>query len=485
MAGKGVSATHSLYDTFAPKWKRARDCAGGEDAIHLSGTLYLPQLKKEDNEDYRARVKRSDFFNGTARTIAGLGGMAFRKEPTVEVPAAIEPYLEDVTMAGVSMNTFAMQALDEILEVGRMGVLVDFAAMPENVAPLTVAAAQQLGLRPTLQLYTTENIINWQFGRVANQWTLIKAVLHECAVVPGDDEFTTKEEDRWRVLDLDKSGFYRQRLFKKDKGGADEQIGGDIYPLMQGKELDRIPFVILGPDGRGDEIDEPPLLDLMNANIALYQINADYRHGLHFTGLPTPIVSGYVPEKDGETFYIGSTSAWVFPDPNAKATYLEFSGKGLDSLKAAIDDKKQEMAMLGARMIADETSKARETLGATQIKRQGENGMLSRIALALSEGLEQALEIFCAWAGYPGDVTFQLNRDFEPTLIDAPTLTALTASLQAGAISQQEFFDLLQRGDMVEADMDFETHQEQVAANPAVAKPVKPGPTNENEGLAA
>jgi hypothetical protein len=485
MAGKGVSTTHPLYDQFAPKWKRARDCAGGEDAIHLSGSLYLPRLKKEDNEDYAARIKRSDFFNGTARTIDGLGGMAFRKEPTVEVPAGIEAYLEDVTMAGVSMNTFAMHALDEILKVGRMGVLVDFAAMPENVTALTVAAAQKLGLRPTLQLYTAENIINWQFGRVANQWTLIKAVLHECAVVPGDDEFTTNEEDRWRVLDLDGEGFYRQRLFRKVKE-MDEQIGGDIYPLMQGKKLDRIPFVILGPNGRGDELDEPPLLDLINANIALYQINADYRHGLHFTGLPTPIVSGYVPEKDGEEFYIGSTSAWVFPDPNAKATYLEFSGKGLDSLKAAIDDKKQEMAMLGARMIADETSKARETLGATQIKRQGENGMLSRIALALSEGLEQALEIFAAWAGQAADVVFQINRDFQPTLVDAPTLTALTASLQAGAISQQEFFDLLQRGDMIDASMSFEEHQEQVASNPPPAPaPVKPGSTNENEGMAA
>ena len=475
MAGTGVSATHPAYDAFTPKWKRARDCAGGEDAIHQSGTIYLPRLKKEDNEDYVARIKRSDFFNGTARTIDGLGGMAFRKEPTVEVPAGIEPYLEDVTMGGVSMNTFAMKCLDEILTVGRLGVLVDFAAMPENVAPLTVAAAAQLGLRPTLQLYTAENITNWKFGSIANQWTLTKVVLKECVQVPKD-EFTSEDVDQWRVLDLDESGFYRQRLFRKDKGGRDEQIGGDIYPLMNGNKLDRIPFVILGPQGRGDEVDEPPLLDLINANIALYQINADYRHGLHFTGLPTPVVSGYVPEKDGEEFYIGSTSAWVFPDPQAKAAYLEFTGQGLSELQKAIDNKKQEMAMLGARMIADETSKARETLGATQIKRQGENGLLSRIALALSEGLEFALEIFAEWAGFQSDVVFQLNRDFEPTLVDAPTLTALTASLQAGAISQQEFFDLLQRGDMIEASMSFEEHQAQIDANPpaAPARPVKP-----------
>jgi hypothetical protein len=81
-------------------------------------------------------------------------------------------------------------------------------------------------------------------------------------------------------------------------------------------------------------IDEPPLIDLVDANLALYGINADYRHGLHFTGLPTPVVSGYQPQKDGEKFYIGSTSAWVFPDPQAKAVFLEFTGQGLDALKA-------------------------------------------------------------------------------------------------------------------------------------------------------
>ena len=472
MAGKGVSATHPLYDQFAPKWKRCRDCVAGQDAVRAAGTAYLPRLKDEQDPDYKARVNRSDFFNGTWRTIAGLGGMAFRKPPTVEVPDAIAGYLDDITMAGVSMDALAMDALDEVLSVGRFGLLVDHPTAPENVVPLTVEVAQRQGLRPMLQLYCAENIINWKFGRVANQWVLTMVVLKECAEVPGDSEFTSGEEDRYRVLDLDPAGAYRQRLFRRVKE-QDEQIGGDIYPLMNGSKLDYIPFAIVGADGKGDTIDEPPLLDLVDSNIALYQINSDYRHGLHFTGLPTPVVSGYTPQNDGEKFYIGSTSAWVFPDPQAKAAFLEFTGQGLDALKNAITDKKLEMAMLGARMIADESSKARETLGATQIKRQGENGVLSRIAQAVSESLEWALDIFAQWAGHAGGVVYQINRDFQPTLIDAPTLTALTASLQAGAISQEEFFDLMQRGDMVKPEVTFEEHQAQIDAQ-APAAPVKP-----------
>jgi hypothetical protein len=242
---------------------------------------------------------------------------------------------------------------------------------------------------------------------------------------------------------------------------------------MDGKKLSYIPGVIVGADGRGDQIDEPPLIDLIDKNIAHYQVNADYRHGLHFTGLPTLFLSGMVTEGEGkQEFHIGSTAAITSQYPDAKGMFIEFTGQGLGAMEKALDRIEKQMAMLGARMIADETAQ-RETLGATQIKRQGENGVLSRIAQAVSEAIEWSLGVFAEWAGHPGDVVYQINRDFQPTLIDAPTLTALTASLQAGAISQEEFFDLLQRGDMIKAETTFEEHQTQIDAN-GPASPAKP-----------
>ena len=472
----GVSSTHRDYDKFAPKWKRCRDCVAGQDAIHKASIAYLPKLKDETEEDYSARLKRSDFWNGTWRTIAGLGGMAFRKPPTVDAPAAIEPYLEDVNMAGVSMGALAMETLDEVLSVGRIFILVDHPPQNENVTPLTVDAAARQGLRPMIQLYPAESLINWKFGRVANAWVLTKAVLKECVAVPKD-EYEDEYEDRYRVLDLDPAGFYRQRLFRKDKKQKDEQIGGDIYPLMNGKKLAYIPGAITGADGRGDQIDEPPLIDLVDANLALYGLNADYRHGLHFTGLPTAVVSGYQPENATEKLYIGSPTAWVFPAPEAKASYLEFTGQGLEPLANAIKEKKLEMALLGARMIADESKQA-ETLGATQIKRQGENSILARIVQATSEALEWALGIFAEWAGQKGDVTYQINRDFLPTGMDAQQLTALLGAVQAGELSSQSFFDLLQRGDLIKPEVTYDEERTRIDAQgpPAPAVPAKTPP---------
>lgn len=467
-----VATTHRDYDKFFPKWKRARDCVAGQDAVRKAGEEYLAKLKDETPEDYRARLSRSDFYNGSWRTIDGMRGMAFRKPPVVDAPAGLATYTKDVTLSGIALDNFASEIVEEVLSVGRVGILVDHPPMPEVVTPLTVEAAQRLGLRPTMQLYATESIINWRYARIDNAWSLALVVLKEVEAVQ-DDEFKVEYEDRYRVLDLTPSG-YRQRLFRIGKNGKDEQIGSDIYPLMNGSPLPYIPFAIIGSGGRGDVIDEPPLIDLIDANLALYQINADYRHGLHFTGLPTAVVSGYQPENQSEKLYIGSQAAWVFPDPNAKAVYLEFTGQGLTELREAIKEKKQDMAMLGARMIADETRQA-ETLGATQIKRAGENSILAAIVTAVSNGLEWALGIFAQWAGQSGTVGYQINRDFNPMMLDAQTLTAIFAGVQGGHISEAEAFELMQRGDVIDSKKTLAEHQAEVESQ-GPTRPPAPAP---------
>ena len=55
-------------------------------------------------------------------------------------------------------------------------------------------------------------------------------------------------------------------------------------------------------------------------------MEADYKHGLHFTALPTAWVSGF--DKTTE-LRIGSSTAWVADSVGAVAGFLEFRGHGL------------------------------------------------------------------------------------------------------------------------------------------------------------
>ena len=236
---------------------------------------------------------------------------------------------------------------------------------------------------------------------------------------------------------------------------------------MRGKTLNFIPFKIVGANGMATDTDEPPLIDLVDANIAHYQVNSDIRVAMHF-GVPTFVISGMSEDEGEGGIVIGSRSAILLRDPTAKAYFAEPEGQMLPQMQAALKEIEQRMAILGARMIADETRQA-ETLGATVIKRSGENSVMAAIVIGVSDAIRWALEIMAEWAGASGEVVFQINKEFTPTGMTAQDLTAYMSAVQQGLMSEIEFYELLQRGDVVDGEKDYETHQEEIAATPQLA----------------
>jgi hypothetical protein len=454
-----VSKTHPEYDAMSDSWQSCRDCVAGQKAIHAAGERYLPKLTDQTTDDYQAYKTRAQFFNATWRTISALSGMIFRRPPVIDVAPSVEPYLDDVTMSGISFHILAQRATLEVLTTGRLGILVDYPQ--QSVEGMTLADAQKLNLRPSMNVYPAESIINWRTGRVGNQTVLTLVVLTEDAALEGN-EFEHKTETRYRVLDLF-NGAYRVRVFRIDDKGEDEQVGDDLLPLMNGKPLDFIPFYFIGVDDTTPEIDDPPLIDLVDLNLDHYRLDADYKHGLHFTGLPTPVVSGYQKQNENEKLYVGSSSAWVFPDPQAKATYLEYTGQGLSAIEKAKAADEQNMAILGARLLASE-KKSTETAQAARIYRAGESSILSAISATISIGLTGALRTFSEWAGVASECSIQLNSEFLPPEITPEELTSLVSAWQSGAISMQVLFDQLQKVELIASDLSLEEMQAQIGS---------------------
>lgn len=480
---KGVRTEHPDYTAMLPTWQKCRDVDAGEDALHKAGKTYLPRLNEQTDRDYNAYVNRTPFYNATSRTIGGLIGMLFRKPIVIEVDASIEPYLEDIDVQGTPFTSFAEEIAEECLVVGRVGVLVDYTALVDQVdEPLTIAKVEKLGLRPTMQMYKTENVINWRKKQINNVWSLAQVVLKESFTAPAknldgsDSEFANTTEDRYRVLDIDEGGFYRNRVFRIDKNDKDELVS-EIWPLRNNSKMNFIPFEVITDDGLDFDIDKPPLLDLININLSHYRTTADYEHGCHFTALPTFWIAGHKqpvsePGLAPEKIYLGSQEAIVMADANAKAGYVEFTGQGLATVEHNLDRKEQQMAILGARMIAGE-KKAAETATTTAIHRTGENSVLSSISISVSLGLTTLLEIFSEWAGASNKAVCTINKDFLPISVDGQTLVAYMQTYQAGGLNDQEYFDLLQRGDVIEADITFEQHK--AGENTGKIQPVATG----------
>lgn len=464
----GVRTQHPEYTAMLDRWRKCRDGSTGEWAVHKAGETYLPKLTDETDKAYQARLKRSPFFNATWRTIAGLRGMLFRKPGSVELPTVIRAYEPNIDAAGTPLQTFAQRIVQEALTVGRVGILVD--QPPAPTAPgLTVADVERLGIRSALKRYDAEHIINWRVITVGNVATLAMVVLQEEARTSGD-EYSHESEKRYRVLDLTTTG-YRQRVYRINQKGADEQVGGDVYPQMGGKPMSYIPFQFVGVDDVGPCVGEPPLIDLVDMNFHHYTVGADYEHGCHFSGLPTLFISGYQPSVDplAPKIYIGGPHANCLPDPSAKAYFVEIES-GFEALRTNLDDKKQQMAVLGARMLESQrtTVETAETAGQ---HRKGEESLLSGMSATVSLGIRQALQWMADWAGGAGaTVVYELNRDFGVSGLTAQQLTALVNSWMQGAISHETLFDQLQQNEVIRPDVTFEAEQARIAdAGPKLA----------------
>lgn len=463
-----VTNLHKEYDKHKWQWKRCRDVIAGKDALLQNGLsrerftgslynpnfnvdVYLPRLVNQTDQEYMAYADRAAFFNATGRTLDALTGLIFAKNPQWELPTAIERYADDVTLTDTNLREFAEQIVEQQIAVGRVGIMVDFPAdAPTN---LSIAAAEALNLRPFLRWYAAENIINWRTTFIRGVEVLTLVVLKE-AVEVRQDEFTSGEVEHYRVLDMTPEG-YRVRVMTED--GA---MLSETFPLQRGARMSYIPFMVLGANSTSTGVQKPPLLDLVETNIAHYRNSADYEHGLHFTGLPTPYVAG-VQLQDGQTLSVGSMAAWVFPDPSAKADYLEFKGDGLETLRNAMKDKEQRMAVLGARMLMNDTRGA-EAYGTMELRTAADRSLLASIARAASDALAKALNIMAEWVGAPQTCTFGLNTDYGAGRLQPQMMQQLVAAYQSDAIPLSVLFENLQRGEIISQAMKFEEYEAQL-----------------------
>jgi hypothetical protein len=464
----GVDARHPEYTKWAPKWERCRDAAAGEDEVKERGETYLPRPSGQKDAEYKAYKTRAYWFNATKRTIDGLSGLIFRREPQIDAPASMTPWLDDVTLSGTSLRDFVASAVDDVVEVGRGGILVDYPSVPVE-RDLTIAQAEAFSARPFLVWYRAEDITNWRSGRVGARTELTMVVLHESASTPkAGDEFAEVEQDRYRVLDLDAAGSYRQRVFERRKEALSVDpwvMISETVPLARGKPMATIPFLFVGTGKTDGTVEQPPIKDLVDVNLSHYRTLADLEHGAHWTALPTPVFIGLSDEK--KEVALGSTEGIVLPQ-GGDAKYLEFTGQGLGALEKRAEVKASEMAVLGARILAADKRQP-EAAETAAIHRSGENSVLASIANTISRCVTRALEIVRDWGGLSGEISVKLNTDYLGVPMSPTMLASLTAALQAGTIAPQDYFWYLQRGEVIRPERTYEEAKADIDASPPLA----------------
>jgi hypothetical protein len=436
-----IDARHEQYDHRAGQWQRVRDTLEGIDAVKKQTSEYLPVLSGQDDADYRGYLRRAEFYDAVSRTLLGLVGMIFRKDPTITLPEGLAYLNDNVDLKGTPLPVFAKAVVEEVCAVGRLGILVDTGNSDDTTQN-----------RPYFQSYTAEQVTNWRVQIIAGKPVLVQLVLHEKVEIAGEDGIGSGYIEQYRQIDRLAEGVFVTLWQKNDKG--DWAVVERIEPMVQqarGVRLEAIPFVCIGATGLDIKPEKPPLLGLADTALSHYRTSADLEQGRHFTSLPTPWVSGLSTQAGQQPLRMGGGTAWILPK-DAVAGMLEYTGQGLQSLEKAMEEKEAKMAALGSRILEDQKAgvEAADAIGRRQM---GEHSLLASIADTCSRGIEQAIAHAAAWQRIElgtDSVSFALNTDFYPAPLDPSMIDAQMKLLQGGMMPWSTFVENMQRGEILD-----------------------------------
>lgn len=475
-----VNSNHPCYDENFETWQTIRDVLAGEEKLKAAGIRYIPRLEGMEDVDYTAYIKRGYFFNATGRSVEAYLGIIFRKPPVfqlgpkakVDLSTILGQIANDVDLIGTPIADYAKNVTLEVISVGRCGSLVDWNNGEEK--------------RAYLSLYKAEEILNWRAMRIDGEMRLCLVCLSEVQEEANpEDPFVPTEVNTIRVLKLVpiSPGIHqyqveiwreRQTAKKKKKEWILEET---IIPMRRGKPLDRIPFVFHGPRDSSHDVEKSPIEDIVRVNLDHYRLSTDYRHGIHFTALPTAWVSGFDAKTE---LKIGSTAAWVSDQVGATAGFLEFKGQGLMTFERALDRAERLLAVLGSRVL-ESHKRVSESAEALSIRQGGEFSIIQSISATISSSIDELLNWVYWWHSTeksPDDVTtehavFTLNIDFETTLISAREILSMVYAWQSSAISFDTLWYALKQGEVLPPGRTMEEERKLIQASPP---PIPPAP---------
>lgn len=405
---------------------RNRDAYEGQKAVKAAGETYLPKLGGQTDADYRAYKTRALFYGITGKTISAMVGMAMSRDPSIEASSSLDVYFKDKN--GLQFYELLKQTITESLLVGRFGVLLD--------RPVDGGAIKILP-------YKAESIINWKL----NEYGVPElVVLREYVVKQAlGDRFEFETVIQYRALYLDDDGIYTVEIY-------DDGLGLVLaeQPRLSGTTIDFIPFFIMSSSGIGWDLEKAPITDIVDINISHYLSSADLEHGRHWTGLPTPVVSG--TDDSDVTLNIGSQSAWILPNEKSKAYMLEFTGQGLESLEKALTEKQSQLASMSARLM-DNSSRGSESEGVVRLRYSSETATLISIVQTCETFLQMIFEVIAKLDAVDDEnLSIKLSKEFLDTRLSGSDLTTIFNGYFDGAISAETLIFNLRRGDILSMD---------------------------------
>lgn len=451
------------YKEYKDIWDQIDDCVKGSKWVKDKGETYLPKPNAADKSQanqlrYAAYVMRALFMNATGRTLDTMVGMVSSKPAMIDLPPSLEYLNEDSDGNGLSLNQHANGTVEQVSAKGRNGLLVDFPQTDEAVTLLD----RQNGTRAYIVSYTAQNIINWRtrkFGAV-NKISLI--VLREQNETLNTF-YASELNDTYRVLWLDEDGYYNQAVMNLVTSDKTKKL--EVIPETEsqprdanGNRFTEIPFVFVGSKNNDYRIDDAPLYDISEVNLAHYRDSADNKESSFLVGQPTLFLYTSKSEEElaqcnnGCGIQFGSRAANVL-EPDDKVELVQAEPNNLP--KENMKDEEEQMAQLGARLISPSKQ---QTAEAARINYGAETSTLSTIVQNVNDAYRDCIRWCEQFNTGNQDIefTFALNSEFFHEKVNPQEITALMAAVQSGQLPQQDFLSMMIKSGYISEDREIE-----------------------------
>jgi hypothetical protein len=176
---------------------------------------------------------------------------------------------------------------------------------------------------------------------------------------------------------------------------------------------------------------------------------------MHYVALPTPVITG-VDTGSNTSYRIGPAEAWVFTDPNAQASYLEFTGAGMGSISKALGELESQMTIMGSRSMLSTQQRAAETAQTEIVRRNAENSILSSIVNSCERQLKKVLEVMRDWIGLTGEIELAFNKDFLAYKQTGDFVRSITEAVEKGLITQETGIQTLKKSNVLPEEIEPE-----------------------------
>ncbi|CAH9015523.1 putative portal protein [Vibrio phage 242E40-1] len=447
-----VQTKHRDYYRYNEKWKLIRSVISGEV------NEYLRNVGKTECDNVVGSQRQKEYedgaiyYNFTKRTVDGMVGSIFRKDPEIELTTQTMYLLEDVDGNGQGISQQAQAVVRDDIEIGRGGLFVDTPSMEatdgnETSGRVVTLQDQRDGkINPKIQFYPAESIINWRTERFGSVNKLRMIVLREeYEYQSGDNKYLWLTGYQYRTLELDDEGYYKQTVTKFNQVG--EAVGGDaVYePISNGSRMTEIPFVFVGAENNDYAIDEPPMYPLSTLNIGHYRNSADNEEFLHILGQamltisPSDAMSAKWKEYNPDGVKFGARAGLVL-GANGSASILQAQPNNANS--QAMKDKEAQAVQIGAQLI---TPSSQETAEAARIKQGADTSVLASIAVNVSDAYGKAIQWCMDFLNDSGEFKFELSTDFFFEKVTAEERAQWVSEIQMGITPKDYFYSTMRK----------------------------------------